>query len=61
MGLLRYQCTTCGGDLRFDNDSLHAVCAVCGNHYYFKEEKAEALVLSLNAANEFLKKADFEE
>ena len=36
-------CETCGGVLNYAADGKSAVCPFCGNEYYFKEEKSEAL------------------
>ena len=53
-------CETCGGVLNYAADGKSAVCPFCGNEYYFKEEKSEALVLALNRANAYRLSNDFD-
>ncbi|MCD8372073.1 MAG: TIR domain-containing protein [Clostridia bacterium] len=53
-------CETCGGILNYSPDGLHAVCPYCGNEYYFKNRKGEALSLALNRANLLRRSCDFD-
>ena len=53
-------CETCGGTLIYAADKKSAVCSFCGNEYFFKEEKSEALTLALNRANALRLRNDFD-
>ena len=53
-------CETCGGVLNYAADGKSAVCPFCGNEYFFKEEKSEALILALNRANAYRLANDFD-
>ena len=54
------RCEICGGELRYADDGLSAVCLACGNKYWFKEEKSEALIFALNRAAEKRRRNDFD-
>ncbi len=53
-------CETCGGTLIYAAYKKSAVCSFCGNEYFFKEEKSEALTLALNRANALRLRNDFD-
>ena len=59
--LQAFQCTKCGGALDFAPDGLRAKCKYCGTEHFFKEDKAEALVMLLNEAGEYLKRNLFDD
>ena len=59
--LKAFNCTKCGGSLDFAADGLRAVCKYCGTEHFFKEDKAEALIMLLNEAGEYLKKNLFDD
>ncbi|MCD8040572.1 MAG: TIR domain-containing protein [Clostridia bacterium] len=52
-------CSRCGGTLEFIN-GLSAVCPFCGCRYTFKDEKKQALALSLARANAYLTNCDYD-
>ena len=60
MEKLLLTCETCGGVLNYAADGKSAVCPFCGNEYFFKEEKSEALILALNRANAYRLANDFD-
>lgn len=60
LNLQTFNCTRCGGTLIFDSDGLHAKCKHCTTEHFFKEDKAEALIMELNTAAEYLKRNDFD-
>ena len=60
MEKLLLTCETCGGVLNYVADGKSAVCPFCGNEYFFKEEKSEALILALNRANAYRLANDFD-
>lgn len=45
------RCEACGGELQYSEDRKSAVCLNCGNTYYFRDEKSEAVIMALNIAN----------
>ena len=59
--LKAFNCTKCGGSLDFAADGLRAVCKYCGTEHFFKEDKAEALIMLLNEAGEYLKRNLFDD
>ena len=59
--LKAFNCTKCGGALDFAPDGLSAKCKYCGTEHFFKEDKEESLVMSLNIAGEYLKKNLFDD
>lgn len=60
MEKLLLTCETCGGVLNYAADGKSAICPFCGNEYFFKEEKSEALILALNRANAYRLANDFD-
>ena len=59
--LQAFKCSCCGGSLEFGADKLSAKCKYCGTEHFFKEDKAEALIMLLNEACEYLKKNLFDD
>ena len=59
--LKAFNCTKCGGSLDFAADGLRAKCKYCGTEHFFKEDKAEALIMLLNEAGEYLKRNLFDD
>lgn len=60
LNLIRLQCETCRGDFRIDETTHIATCKSCGNQYFFKDDKSDELIDSLNIANEYLHRHDFD-
>ena len=54
------RCEICGGELQYSADGRAAKCLACGNEFWFKEEKSEALALALNRAGEKRRRNDFD-
>ncbi len=54
------RCETCGGELIFNEGSGFWQCRFCGNKFYPKDEKGEALVFAINRAAEFRRRSDFD-
>ena len=60
MSTQQLRCEICGGELQYSADGRSAVCLACGNKYWFKEEKGEALMIALNRAAEKRRRNDFD-
>ncbi len=54
------RCESCGGELISHESEGFWKCRFCGNKYYLKEDKGEALIFALNRASELRQKSDFD-
>ena len=54
------RCEICGGELQYAADGKSAKCLACGNEFWFREEKSEALALALDKAAALRRRNDFD-
>ncbi len=54
------RCESCGGELFYNETAGFWQCRFCGNKFYPKDDKGEALILALNRGAEFRRRIDFD-